>query len=237
MKLWKNGFFLVLIISIAAAAAFQAVKPRTQARLEQKIAMSVELTRQAQEELREGEVSETGEKLRRALALNRLNAETYLYLAMLELREENYQSAYENYASAVNMEITAVDIILNLVNMLVRSGHYDLAGTYLRHGLMDFPESEELLLLSAKFNLLQGDYQASLETLQSLVDSGNNLEEIYLCLGLNYYFRGERERAAQYYRDYFALAGAAAERETADVELMHEKALQLWGETIWTIKI
>ena len=67
-------------------------------------------------------------------------------LTLLSLnRTCNSQQAYEYFVSTLNMEATSVEVISNLAELLIESGHYAEAERYLKYGLKDYAESEILL--------------------------------------------------------------------------------------------
>ena len=150
MKLYKNGFIILLIISLAGTVLFYAVRDRAQVRLNEKINYSLELNREAQDLFARGEYAGAKELLLESLSLNRLNPHTYTLLAFVELNLENYQQAYDYFVSALNMDVTSVEIIKNLSELLIKSGHYAEAEKYLRHGLKDYPQDEALQELLAE---------------------------------------------------------------------------------------
>ncbi len=147
MKLYKNGFIILLLLTLTGSVIFYTIRDNTQLKLNEKIAHSLELNKEAAELLAEGEHAKARELLLQSLSLNRLNAETYVYLAFTELNLENYQQAYEFFVSALNMEAISVDMIKNLADILIKSGHYAEAEKYLKYGLKDFPGDETLLAL------------------------------------------------------------------------------------------
>ena len=150
MKLYKNGFIILLIISLAGTVLFYTVRDGAQVRLNEKINYSLELNREAQDLFARGEYAGAKELLLESLSLNRLNPYTYALLAFVELNLENYQQAYDYFVSALNMDVTSVDIIKNLSELLIKSGHYAEAEKYLRHGLKDYPQDEALQELLAE---------------------------------------------------------------------------------------
>ncbi|NLX90532.1 MAG: tetratricopeptide repeat protein [Firmicutes bacterium] len=145
MKLFKNGFLLLLIISLVGTVLFYSIKESVQIKLNERIQYSLELTREAQELFADGEYAEAKELLLESLALNKLNPHTYTCLAFVELNLGNYQQAYEYFVSTLNMNATSVEIIQSLAQILLESGHYDEAEKYLSYGLQDYPENETLL--------------------------------------------------------------------------------------------
>jgi uncharacterized protein HemY len=48
------------------------------------------------------------------------------------------------------MDVTSVEIIKNLSELLIKSGHYAEAEKYLRYGLKDYPQDEALKELLAE---------------------------------------------------------------------------------------
>jgi tetratricopeptide (TPR) repeat protein len=150
MKLYKNGFIILLIISLAGTVLFYTVRDRAQVRLDEKINYSLELNREAEDLFVRGEYAGAKELLLESLSLNRLNPHTYTLLAFVELNLENYQQAYDYFVSALNMDVTSVEIIKNLSELLIKSGHYAEAEKYLRHGLKDYPQDEALQELLAE---------------------------------------------------------------------------------------
>jgi len=152
MQLYKNGFIILLVVSLAGTALFYAVRDEAQARLNERIRYSLELNKEAQELFVKGEFAGAKELLLESLSLNRLNPHTYTILAFVELNLENYQQAYECFVSTLNMDATSEEIIKSLAEILIQSGHYAEAEKYLRYGLRDYPQSETLkeLLSEAK---------------------------------------------------------------------------------------
>ena len=150
MKLYKNGFIILLIISLAGTVLFYTVRDRAQVRLNEKINYSLELNREARELFDREEYAGAKELLLKSLSLNRLNPRTYALLAFVELNLENYQQAYDYFVSALNMDVTSVEIIKNLSELLIKSGHYAEAEKYLRYGLKDYPQDEALKELLAE---------------------------------------------------------------------------------------
>lgn len=145
MKLYRNGFFLLLIISLVGTVLFYSIKDSVQIKLNERIQYSLELAQEAQGLFAGGEYAEAKELLLESLAQNKLNPHTYTCLAFVELNLGNYQQAYEYFVSTLNMNATSVDIIQNLAGILLESGHYDEAKKYLSYGLQDYPENEILL--------------------------------------------------------------------------------------------
>ena len=150
MKLYKNGFIILLIISLAGTVLFYTVRDRAQVRLNEKINYNLELNREAEDLFDRGEYARAKELLLESLSLNRLNPYTYALLAFVELNLENYQQAYDYFVSALNMDVTSVEIIKNLSELLIKSGHYTEAEKYLRYGLQDYPQDEALQELLAE---------------------------------------------------------------------------------------
>ena len=150
MKLYKNGFIILLIISLAGTVLFYTVRDGAQVRLNEKINYSLDLNREAQELFDREEYAGAKELLLESLSLNRLNSRTYALLAFVELNLENYQQAYDYFVSALNMDVTSVEIIKNLSELLIKSGHYAEAEKYLRYGLKDYPQDEALKELLAE---------------------------------------------------------------------------------------
>jgi tetratricopeptide (TPR) repeat protein len=147
LKLYKNGFILLLLITLAGSVVYYTIRDDTQFKLNARIARSLELNREASELLAGGDYAEARELLLQSLSLNKLNAETYAYLGFVEHALENYQQAYEYYVSALNMEATSAEMIKNLAEILIQSAHYAEAEKYIKYGLKDFPDDESLIAL------------------------------------------------------------------------------------------
>lgn len=229
MKLYKNGFIILLIICLVGAVAFYIVRHHTQAKLNEKIISSLELNQEAVELFAGGEFAEARELLSESLSLNRLNPKTYVYLAFVELNLDNPKGAYEHFVSGLNMEATSVDMIKNLADILIKNGYYAEAQGHLKHGLKDYPGNEELIFLLGKVDLLSGNFKGSLDAFKQL--SGENTDaDIYKYLGLASYYSGDKESAADYYLEYLTHRGLLQEEEEPDAEFLHEKVLEIWGE-------
>lgn len=152
MKLKQSGLFLLLIIYITSLVIFYVARDNTQKKLNQEIIKSLELNQQAALALSSGEIQEAHEKLLESLSLNKLNPETYVYFAFAEYMSGNFQNAYEYFISSLNMEVISAEIIYNMSDILVRSGHYSEAEIILQYGLLDFPDDKHLLFLLDKVN-------------------------------------------------------------------------------------
>lgn len=147
MRLDKNSFIILLIITLLGAGGYYAFRDRVQLGLNERIAYSLELNREAAELFSEDRNAEARELLLESLSLNKLNPHTFAYLAFVEQNLGNSQQAYEYFVSTLNMEATSVEIISNLAELLIESGHYAEAERYIKYGLKDYAESEILLEL------------------------------------------------------------------------------------------
>ena len=85
MKLYKNGFIILLIISLAGTVLFYTVRDRAQVRLNEKINYSLDLNREAQELFDREEYAGAKELLLESLSLNRLNPLYMPYLLLSSL--------------------------------------------------------------------------------------------------------------------------------------------------------
>ena len=152
MKLLKNSLIILLLICLGGAIGYSALRASTQHKLNRRVTRSLELNEEASALMAAEDFAGAREKLRQSLVLNRLNAWTYGYLGYAELNLGNHQQAFENFASTLNLEATGVDLIENLAELLLQSGHHAEAERYLRYGLRDFPDDETLnaLLEQAK---------------------------------------------------------------------------------------
>jgi tetratricopeptide (TPR) repeat protein len=238
LKIYKNGLIILLLICLVGTVCYYCSRYQVQVKLKEKIARSLELNGEATEMLARSDFAEARELLLESLSLNRLNAETYVYLAFVELNLDNLQEAYEYFVSGLNMEATSVEMIKSLADILMQSGHYSEAEKYLKYGLKDFPGEEALLLLLGKAELLNGDYESSIKNLQRLVKEKDDFLEGYKYLGLAYYYSGDKEKAGEYYKKYLNQVNpdpsAGEEREEKeekdDIDFLHEKVLKMWGE-------
>ncbi|MGI6329071.1 MAG: tetratricopeptide repeat protein [Dethiobacteria bacterium] len=147
MKIGKNSFIILLIITLLGTGGYYAFRDRVQLGLNNRIAYSLELNREAAEPFSESKYAEARELLLESLSLNKLNPHTFACLAFVEQNLGNSQQAYEHFVSTLNMEATSVEIISNLAELLIESGHYAEAERYLKYGLQDYAESEILLEL------------------------------------------------------------------------------------------
>lgn len=147
MKLLKNGLVILLLICLGGMIGYYALRDSAQHKLDQRIARSLELNEEASALLAAEDYAGAREKLQQSLDLNRLNAWTYGYLGYAELNLGNHQQAYECFAGTLNLEATSADLIKNLAELLLQSGHYAEAERYLQYGLRDFPEDEALSAL------------------------------------------------------------------------------------------
>jgi tetratricopeptide (TPR) repeat protein len=144
LKLFKNGLIILLLICLGGAIFYYALRDNSQHQLDRRLAQSLELNEEATALLAAEDYVAAREKLLQSLVLNRLNAWTYGYLGYAELNLGNHQQAYECFVSTLNLEATSADLIKNLAEMLLQSGHYAEAERYLQYGLKDFPEDEAL---------------------------------------------------------------------------------------------
>lgn len=147
MKPGKNSFIILLIITLLGTGGYYAFRDGVQHGLNEKLEHSLELNRQAAELFSEEKYAEARELLLESLSLNKLNPHTFAYLAFVEQNLGNSQQAYEYFVSTLNMEATSVEVIRNLAELLIASGHYAEAERYLNYGLKDYAESEILLEL------------------------------------------------------------------------------------------
>jgi tetratricopeptide (TPR) repeat protein len=231
LKVFKNGLIILLAIILAGSAVYYRIRNDTQARLNERIAHSLELNKEAAELFSEGEYLEARELLYKSLSLNRLNAETYVYLALAELELDNRRAAYEHFISALNMEATSIEIVASLADILLESGYYAEAEKYLKEGLKDFPGEGELLFRLGQAALLKGDLNSAISTLESLLAENGAYTEGYKYLGLAYYYAGEQEKAAENYGEYLRHSGLSGlENEEMMPELLHKKVLAIWGD-------
>ncbi|NLJ77692.1 MAG: hypothetical protein GX325_10655 [Peptococcaceae bacterium] len=144
MKLLKNSLIILLLICLGGAIGYSALPDGTQQRLDRRMARSIELNEEASVLMAEGDFGGARERLQQSLALDRLNAWTYGYLGYAELNLGNHQRAFECFASTMNLGATAADMIEDLAELLLQSGHHAEAEKYLQYGLKDFPEDEAL---------------------------------------------------------------------------------------------
>lgn len=226
MRILKSGFFLLLLIFIGGAVVYSAIRNDVQLKLNERITASLELNRQAAELLEKGELEEARELLLKSLSLNRLNAETYAYMAFVNLKLENHQEAYEYFISTLNMEATSVEIIKNLAEILIRSGQYQEAEKYIKYGLEDFPDDQRLLFMLGKVAFLKGDYGGSADFLSMVLEKNPDFDEAYKYLGLSYYFSGKELRAEEYYTEYLTRRGLLEEGEEKDLEQLHQMVVE-----------
>jgi len=233
IKVFKNGLIILLMIIAAGFVVYLSVRDNTQVKLNERIARSLELNKEAVEHFSRGEYHEARQLLYGSLSLNRLNAETYAYLALAEYRIGNRQLAYEHFISALNMEATSVEMVASLADLLLGSGYYAEAEKYLKEGLKDFPGEKELLFRLGQASLLKGDLKGAIRTLENLLAEDDSFLEGYKYLGLACYLAGEREKAAKNYGEYLrqrGLLGLKPEDEEMTPELLHKKVLALWGD-------
>lgn len=233
MKAFKNGLIILLMIIVAGSVVYLSVRNNAQVRLNERIARSLELNKEAAELFSDGEYLKARELLYESLSLNRLNPETYVYLALAELKLDNRRPAYEHFISALNMEATSVEMVASLADILLESGYYAEAEKYLKEGLKDFPGEQELLFRLGQASLLKGDLKGAIHTLENLLAENDSFLEGYKYLGLAYYYAGEREKAAEIYGEYLrqrGLLGPEPEDEEMTPELLHKKVLALWGD-------
>ena len=137
----------MLIITLLGTGGYYVFRDRVQFGLNERIAYSLELNREAAELFSESKYTEARELLLESLYLNKLNPHTFAYLALVEQNLGNSQQAYEYFVSTLNMGVTSVEVISNLAELLIESGHYAEAERYLKYGLQDYAESEILLEL------------------------------------------------------------------------------------------
>lgn len=147
-----------MLLTLAGAVLFYALRDNTQLRLDGQIARSLELTREGARLLEAGEYESARSLLQESLALNKLTAETFIHLAYVEYNMGNYQRAYEHFMSAFNMEVTSVDMVEKVSGILLRGGHDAEAVRVLERGLLDFPGEARLqTLLEAKSGTAPGE--------------------------------------------------------------------------------
>jgi tetratricopeptide (TPR) repeat protein len=144
MKFLRNGFVLLLLISLAGPLLFYTLRDDVQCRLNEQIRISLELNQRGVQLLEAGEYSYARKLFLASFALNKLNGETFAQLARAEYYMGNYQHAYEHLMSAFNMEITSVGMVDRLVVILLRSGRYAEARRFLEKGLSEFPGEPRL---------------------------------------------------------------------------------------------
>lgn len=227
--LYRNAFILFLSLFLFGTIAFYNVRNNTQVKLNERIITSLALNQKAVDLLDEGEFAESRELLLESLSLNRLNAETYVYLAFVELGLDNHQQAYEHSVSALNMEVVSHELIKNLADLLIRNGYYDEAERHLVYGLRDFSGNEDLLFLLGKVRLINGDYKSSINAFNQIFSENNN-KDIYKYLGLAYYYSGDKEKAREYYIEYLIHRELLEREESLAVDFLHNKVLKVWGE-------
>ena len=143
--------------------------------------------------------------LNRSVELEPNDPETYSFgFGYLYLEQKRFREAQRAFERSLELDPEYELGLTGLGDVLSRSGNYADAVAYYKQALAINPKSEALYSLGMTYREL-GEYQASLDTLQSYLDLKNERAEVYYQIGATYERMQNSEAAETAFRKAYEL--------------------------------
>jgi len=133
-----------------------------------------------------GEYEKAETVLERSIALQPNDPETYSFgFGYLYLEQERFEEAQHSFERSLELDPNYDLGLTGLGDVLSRTGDYEGAVDYYKQALAINSQSEALYSLGMAYRNL-GEYQASLDTLQSYLNNKNERAEVYFQMGITH---------------------------------------------------
>lgn len=137
--------------------------------------------------------------LLKALHLNPLSFETYLYLGKLLARQNNFMPAIASYQKAISIQESS-EAYFELGQALAQKENFESAIAAYQKAIQMQPESAEIYFKMGKAIAETGDLEQAIAAYQKALQIAPDLSEVYLDLGNAMLNSGRRDRAIACYQ-------------------------------------